>query len=317
MRKIVLLIICFVTLHASAQDTALAKSNDIEIPKKENHPVWIFHSQRVINANTVYMLSKGILDFRIVHNFGDLAGKGGGIKNFYGIDNAQDIRIGFEYGISKRLNAVAARYKGAVQVNKIYEIGLKWLILQQTEGKGHPISLALYANEAIATMTPGTNPENENAISDDFSDRLSNLVQLMLARKFGKHLSLQLNPTFVHRNFALPYDENNLFALGGAMRLHLGGRYSLLFDYFHTFRSQSSIDSFKVRNINFYDAIGVGFEILTEGHVFHLNFTNALDILENRFIPRTTSSWGEGQFRWSFTISRDFDLFWKKKSKKK
>ena len=51
----------------------------------------------------------------------------------------------------------------------------------------------------------------------------------------------------------------------------------------------------------FHDVFGIGVEILTAGHVFHLNFTNARNILENRFLAHTTGSWGEGQFRWGFT----------------
>ena len=105
--------------------------------------------------------------------------------------------------------------------------------------------------------------------------------------------------------------------MGGALRLPVKGKFSLLLDYFHSFRSQESIDSFKTRDIKFYDAIGVGVEFLTAGHVFHLNFTNATELLENRFIPRTTTSWGKGQYRWGFTVSRDFDMLWKKKNRKK
>jgi hypothetical protein len=314
MRSVAVFALCCIALQAMTQENGITKNDSSRTENKEIQPTWIFYSPRLINANTVQPLPRHVLEFKVVHNFGDLAGSGGGLKNFFGLDNAQDIRIGFQYGLSKRVTLAAARYKGEGQVQRMYELGLKWLILQQRDNDpSHPLSLAVYANEVVATMKPGTNPESENAISD-FSDRLSNTFQLMLARKFGR-LSLQVNPTLVHRNFALPYDEKTLFALGGAMRLHLGGRYSLLLDYFHTFRSQSSIDSFKVRNINFYDVLGVGLEILTEGHVFHLNFTNATNILENRFIPRTTSSWGKGQFRWGFTVSRDFHLFLKKRKK--
>ena len=62
-------------------------------------------------------------------------------------------------------------------------------------------------------------------------------------------------------------------------------------------------------DIELYDVFGVGVEILTQGHVFHLNFTNATETLENRFIPKTITSWGKGQYRWAFTISRNFTLF--------
>jgi hypothetical protein len=123
-------------------------------------------------------------------------------------------------------------------------------------------------------------------------------------------VSLQLNPTLVTRNYAISYDQKTFFALGGAIRLPLSARVNLIVDYFAPFRKQAVEDSFRVKNnLRFYNPLGIGFEILTSGHVFHLNFTNATEILENRFIPRTISSWGKGQFRWGFTISRRFSLF--------
>jgi len=90
-------------------------------------------------------------------------------------------------------------------------------------------------------------------------------------------------------------------------------------DYFHPFRSQASKDSLnsplRTNRFKFYDALGAGLEIVTEGHVFHLNFTNCTEILESRFIPRTYTRWGKGQYRWSFTITRNFVVFRDKKSK--
>jgi hypothetical protein len=316
MKTILTLLTCCFVMSAKGQDTTasiLPPRSEVAI-QNEKEPTHLFFSPRLINANTVYMLPKGILQFKVTHHFNDIAGDIGGIKNFFGLDDAVDVRIGFQYGISRKVNLMAARYKGAFPVQKMYELGLKWLVLEQVEHESsRPISLALYGNAVVATMRSGTNPAVENFITE-FSDRLSFMGQLMLAKKFGP-VVLQLNPTLVHRNNALPYDEKTLFALGGATRIHLGGHYSLLLDYFHTFRSQASSDSFRLRDIKFHDVIGVGFEILTEGHVFQLNFTNATDILENRFVPRTVRTWGKGEFRWGFTVARDFDLFFKKKRK--
>lgn len=308
---------CFIVLAASCMAAQLlyAQDSSYRIKQKPAEAVHIFNSPRAINANTVEMLPKGILEFKVVHNFGDIAGDFGGVKNFFGLDNAADVRIGFQYGISKKFSVAAARYKGAGPVQQLYEGALKYLIVQQRENDPtHPLSVALFGNTVISAMKAGNNPESENYFGNDFSKRISHTLQMMIAKNFGG-VSLQLNPTYVHRNFVLPYDEKSLFAMGGVLRVHLGDRYNLLLDYFHTFRNKSSIDSFKTRGIKFYDALGVGFEILTGGHVFHLNFTNATDILENRFLARTITSWGKGEFRWGFTISRDFDLFWKKRNK--
>ena len=110
------------------------------------------------------------------------------------------------------------------------------------------------------------------------------------------------------------------------MLIPISKKIILILDYFHVFHSQASVDSLKLgyntalkqnydnRHKFFYDPIGVGLEIVTEGHIFNLNFTNATSILENRFIPRTTTSWGNGQYRWGFTISRKFVLFRDKKN---
>jgi Membrane bound beta barrel domain (DUF5777) len=46
-----------------------------------------------------------------------------------------------------------------------------------------------------------------------------------------------------------------------------------------------------------------------------LNFTNARNILENRYMVHTGESWGEGEFRWGFALVRNFTVFGKKKGK--
>lgn len=273
--------------------------------------IWIFSSPRLINANTVELLSKGILEFKVTHNFGDIAGDNGGARTFFGLDNATDVRIGFQYGLSKKINLIAARAKGAGLVQQLYELGVKYRVLQQATDNRHPLSATLFANMVISGMKRSQLPDQENSFSN-FSDRMSQTVQLMLARRMGK-VSVQVSPTLVHRNLVPAGDDKTIFAVGGALRLPVKGRFSLLLDYFHSFRSKESVDYFKTQGVRFYDALGAGIEIVTAGHVFHLNFTNATEILENRFIPRTVTSWGKGQFRWGFTISRDFDLLWKKK----
>ncbi|MCG2614442.1 DUF5777 family beta-barrel protein [Terrimonas sp. NA20] len=297
--------------YSNAQDsTAIATP----VPAKDVSYVWLFSSPRLINANTVELIPKHVLEFKVTHNFGDIAGDNGGGKTFFGLDNATDVRIGFQYGLSKRINLIAARAKGAGSVQQLYELGIKYRLMQQAEDAQHPVSVTLFANNVISAMTRSPLSNQENSF-DDFIDRNSQTVQLMIGRRFG-NLSLQLSPTMVNRNFVPSNDDQTMFALGGAFRLPVKGRFSVLVDYFHTFRSQQSKDFYKTQGVNFYDALGVGIELLTAGHVFHLNFTNATEILENRFIPRTVTSWGKGQFRWGFTVSRDFNLFYKKKKRK-
>ncbi len=316
MYKIVWLLVLLIGLKGLSQDSVIVRFDNISTQQKKIEPdyIWIFSSPKLINANTVELLSKGIFEFKVTHNFGDIAGDNGGIKNFFGLDNATDVRIGFQYGLSKRINLIAARSKGAGLVQQLYELGIKYRLMQQANDSKHPLSVTFFAHAVVSTMKASIVAGQENSF-DNFSDRLSQTLQLLIARKFGK-TSLQVSPTLVNRNYVVTGDDKTLFALGGAFRLPVRGRFSVLLDYFHSFRSQSSIDFFKTQDTRFYDAMGVGIELLTEGHVFHLNFTNATEILETRFIPRTVTSWGKGQYRWGFTVSRDFDLLWKKKNRK-
>lgn len=279
------------------------------ILSQDKKPVQLFSSEKAINANTPEVVPKGKMAFKVTHNFGDIAGDNGGARRFFGLDNSSDIRIAFTVGVANRLDLTAARAKGAGLHQQLYELGLKYQLLQQLENDpSRPIAVTLFANNVLTANKASTFPNQDNSF-EDFSDRLSQVLQLIIARKMGK-VSVQLNPTFVNRGYAVSYDKKTMFALGGAVKLPLGGRINLVLDYFHPFRDKASKDAFKANeNITFYDPLGVGFEVLTAGHIFRLNFTNSTEILENRFIPRTITSWGEGQFRWGFTITRNFTLW--------
>lgn len=304
----------------------------------EKKPVMIFNTQKAILANTTEMVGKGKMDFRIAHNFDDIDGHGASmLSRFLGLDNAKDIRIGFHFGLTDNLDVSVARIKGnnvytnnaSGAVGRFYELALKYRFMTQRENDPkHPVSMALFVSNAIssvkASVAPNTNFENSFT---SFSDRMSQTVQLIVARKFGK-VSVVFNPTYVHTNFVVQGDDESMFALGGAVRVPLSHRIAFLVDYFHPFRSSASKKFFATKDdiyappgditvnstpFKFYDPLGIGVEISTAGHVFSLNFSNAVDILENRFIRFTTKSWTKGQYRWCFTISRKFTLWRPKK----
>lgn len=311
MRKIFFILLCIIVISAKSQNEQVI----IKTPKKEaGTATKVFYGQKLINTKSVQVLSKGILEFNVAHSFDDVGGNRGGPKNFFGLDNSTDVRIGFQLGLSDKVNLIFARAKG-YDVRQQYELGLKWQLLKQIDDDPqHPVSLTLYANDVVSAMKAAGISDLQSSF-EDFGDRHSQVIQLLLARKFG-NVSLQFNPLYLHTSLVEPIDQENIFALGGAIRVPLSKKIILLADYFHPFRSSETKDAYESQqSIKFYDPIGVGFEIVTEGHVFHLNFTNAYEILENRFIRRTTRNWGDWEFRWAFNISRNFVLFRDKKNK--
>lgn len=300
MKKILHFSILIISLQLQAQK------------KTEKKAIEIFRSVRTINANTTELVGKGKMDFQVTHNFDDIAGRRGGIRNFFGLDNTTDVRIGFQVGVGKNMDVQVARAKAAGNISRIVELGVKYRFLQQTEDNSTPVSLALFVNNGISTMKASDSPTDENYFQN-LGDRSTQVVELILAKRIGK-VSLQLNPAFLNQGYVVPNDQKTMFALGAAIRFPVSAKFNIIIDYFHPFRNQSSKDFlYNTRGLKFYDPLGIGFEITTSGHVFHLNFTNAREILENRFLPRTISNWGKGEFRWGFNISRKFTLWREKK----
>src|SRR6267154_6132981 len=71
-----------------------------------------FKSTKIINVQTNETNKKRNLDFRVTHLFGNMGSEsGGGVHDLYGLDQSNDIRIAFHYGISDKLMAGVSRAK--------------------------------------------------------------------------------------------------------------------------------------------------------------------------------------------------------------
>ena len=93
-----------------------------------------------------------------------------------------------------------------------------------------------------------------------------------------------------------------IYSLGFAGRIKITKRMAFVFDYFLTF------SEYRDASNNYYNALGVGLEMETGGHVFHINVTNSEGIIENDIIPATQSSWGKGEYKLGFNIARVFSF---------
>ncbi|RAJ04108.1 hypothetical protein LX64_02986 [Chitinophaga skermanii] len=304
-----LLLACVLPSAAFAQDDLSQLFKDTV--NRRQPVLWTFKSTRIINGESTEMLKKHELDFRVSHRFGDFAGSNGGGKTFFGMDNSSDIRIAFEYGVTDDFTVGISRAKGSGNLSQLYEVLGKYRLVQQTQDNHIPVSVAAFGNVVTSAMKSSTT-ESDPSYFGRFSDRMSYTAQVIISRKFGKSLSLAVLPSYVHRNRVEFMDMNNMFAVGVGGRLRLSNRVAFVADYFVPFRSRESKDYFASMGRKYYNSLGVGVEIETGGHVFHLNFTNATATLENQFIPETTSTWLDGQYRWGFNISRRFSMKHKK-----
>ncbi len=263
-----------------------------------------FKDTRVINTHSVETLQKRKLDIRIMHRFGDLFGDSGGWETFYGLENATDVAIGAEYGVTDDFTVGLLRAKGAGPLRQLVNGLAKYRILRQAESEGSPITLTAVGVLSVSTMQKSENPEAINFFQT-FEHRMAYTVQALIARQFSERFSLQIAPGYTHRNLVQFGDQNGIVSLGLASRIQLTKVVGLILDANLPLSGAQSVFE---ENETYAPALGIGLEFDTGGHVFQINLTNATGIMENDYIPYTTSRWSEGEFRLGFTISRLFNL---------
>lgn len=286
MKKIsILFALLFTCSFASyAQDDLLDLLN-AEQGEQTDFTSATFKGQRLINGHTVVTRKTAELEFLISHRFGRI---NSGIKEFFGLD-AANVRFSLEYGLTDRITAGVGRNS----LQKTYDGFIKYNLLRQSTGAVNtPVTITGLSSIAIRTA------DNFDFVEDDFNSKVSYTHQLLIAKKVSEKLSVQLTPSYIHRNKILENQANDIFALGFGGRFKLNKRLAINAEYFY--RLTDELDS------SFNDAIGIGLEIETGGHVFHLNFTNARSMAERAFITETTGDFFNGDIHFGFNISRVF-----------
>ena len=246
-----------------------------------------FKTTRVVNGQSIENVGAGILDFIILHRFGQLSD---GAYNLFGLDQAS-MRLGLDYGITKNWMVGIGRSTFEKQYDAFTKVRL---LSQTTGGKNFPISVS-YAGTVIYKSVKNT----VTTYVPYQSDRLSYAHQLIIARKFGDYFSLQLTPTYFHYNVVATKDLPNDFkSLGIASRLRLSKRVNMTGEYYYRFDKLPG----------YQNSLTMGFDIETGGHVFQLHVTNSTGMTERTFINETTGEWGKGNIRFGFNISRVFTV---------
>jgi hypothetical protein len=292
MKYILCFLVAFATTGSYCQEEDLLKGIADDKPQREK-VFNAFKSSRVIMSHSMEMLRPGVLDFRILHRFGNV---NQGISEFFGLDQAT-IRLGLDYGISSDLTVGIGRGSFKKEIDGF----IKYRAIQQATGpRSVPFSLVVIGGSTLIGA-PWANPARKNY----FSSRLGYYGQAVIGRKFSERITLQLSPTFLHRNFVETVaDPNDLYAAGVGGRIKLSKRVSLNVDYYYVTNQNDARD--------LHNPLSLGLDIETGGHVFQLHFTNAVGMNERVFLTETTNDWGKGDIQFGFNISRAFQLKKKK-----
>lgn len=282
--RILIVFVIFFSLQFSAQD--LLDVLDSETEATQNIVTATFKGTRIVNGHSIENRKKRELEFIIAHRFGRI---NTGFEELFGLDQS-NIRFSFEYGLTDNLTAGIGRSS----FEKTYDGFLKYSLLKQKTGKNSfPFAVSLFGS--IAAKSEKAIPGNERT----FLESLFYVGQILVAKKINSSVSMQLTPTYVHRNLtAIDADPHDIFALGFGTRVKLSKRVSLNAEYYQQFN--------RLKSINSRNSLAFGVDIETGGHVFQIILSNAITMVEKSFITETTGNFFGGDIHLGFNLSRTF-----------
>lgn len=285
MKKIFLtLFLILASLQLSSQD--LLDILELEAPVTENIVSATFKGTRIVNGHSIENRKNKELEFIISHRFGRV---NTGFEELFGLDQA-NIRFALEYGLTDDLTAGLGRSS----FEKTYDGYLKYSLLKQKTGtNAFPFAVSLFGS--IAAKSQKAIAGNERT----FAESLFYVGQVLIAKKVNSSLSIQVTPTYVHRNLAtIAADPHDIFALGFGTRVKLSKRVSLNAEYYQQFQ--------KLTSVNARNSLAFGVDIETGGHVFQIILSNAITMVEKSFITETTGNFFGGDIHLGFNLSRTF-----------
>jgi hypothetical protein len=279
MTKTFFFIFSLISVYAFSQEDLL-KEIDTTVVKKPYSPS--FKALQIVTAQSTKLPAKKEFYLDISHRFGDVSD---GFKNFFGLDNATT-KLGVIYGLTDWMSVNFARHT----YQKTYELGAKYRLVKQENES--PVDIVGYN-----VLDINSELRKDDFPKLEFSDRMVYVSQVLISRRFTENLSLQLTPSYIHRNLIEPtIDSKNLFSTGLGGRYKISKRVSINAEYFYNFEDK-----------NYYkNPFSVGMDIDTGGHVFQLVFSNSQANTESGYISNATGDWLKGHFFFGFNLYRVF-----------
>ncbi|URM35694.1 DUF5777 family beta-barrel protein [Flavobacterium anhuiense] len=280
MKKILVPFCLFLVTLAYSQDDLLKSLDSTQI--EDSYSTATFKALQLVTLQTTKMPAKKEFYFVVSHRFGSVKD---GFDSFFGLDNATT-KLGGIYGVTDWLSISLSRHT----LNKMYEIGLKYRMARQNDN--FPLDIVGYSVADINTFL-----EKDQYPGLEFKHRMTYVQQLLISRKVSEKFSLELVPSFIHKNLYTPeIERDNQFSFGGGGRYKITKRLSINLEYMHNFDKP---DFYK-------NPLSVGLDIETGGHVFQLIFTNSQSMSESGYLTNASGDWGKGDFFFGFNLYRVF-----------
>lgn len=267
------LVFLFLVVGSSANGQDLLDKLNTEFPDNNPFEIATFKTTRLGLGHSTETRKKGALQLSVYFRFWDTPNAQS--QSF--LADETNTRYGLEYAFTDNFTFGF----GYSDFDKITDGFFKYKLLKQKrDSKKHFASITL-----VQTLTQkSTLNANANLYQPSSSSNTYAFAsQVLVARKFNSNLSLQISPTFIHREqSALTNDPNNQFAIGFGGRHKIGKHASVVSEYYYV---ANRIKSFTTHNAFMF---GINWEVSDLMLQFHL--TNARNFAEDTFITQTTNN---------------------------
>lgn len=280
MTKTLLFLSVLASGFVSAQEDLLKDIDTLKTTASTSQPA--FKALQIVTGQSTKLSAKNEWYIIVAHRFGDIST---GFKNFFGLDDAST-KLGVIYGVTDGISVSLSRETNM----KTFEGAVKYKLVKQSEN--FPAEIVGYN-----VMALNTDLDKDNYPHLRFNDRLSYLTQVLISRRFNDKFSLQLTPSYIHKNlYDLAIEDKNQFLAGLGGRYKISKRISINAEYFVNFDDHS-----------FYkNPLSLGMDIETGGHVFQLLFSNSQINSDIGYLSNAVGKWGKGQIFFGFNLYRVF-----------
>ncbi len=270
--------------------------------QEEAEPVWpIFETVTLVDNQTTYVPMKGSMNVEIQHRFSQIKE----ISDIFGIFGSANTRIGLNYAITDKILLGLGTTRSYVQ----QDLGWKYNFLQQMSS-GMPVSMAYYGNVVLDArdskyFAPADQPDEYK-----FVYRISYLHQVIISRKFGEKVGVQVAPTFVYFNAVPEGFRNDNYSLDVGAKFQVLGFHSIILEYDQPLvqpqdvTNESGLVMTEAETI--YPNVSLGVEIGTSTHSFRVFVSNYNAIVKNRSVAFNNRNPLDGDFQFGFNISIRF-----------
>lgn len=266
---------------------------ELNAEQDETNPQLVssFKSSRLVLGPTTVQLGAKELQFRVSHLFGPASD---GLQELFGLDQIYNVDIALDYGLSRGVSVGLAR---SSDFDKTLQSNMKVAILRQTTRGATGFSLSYLGGINVRTR--------DYEIERDFVDRLEYVHQLILSRKFNDKMTLQVSPGWIRLNRVPTISHpNSMLYTSLGISYMLTPSMAVNAEYHYVFSTFD--DDIYERS---KDALSIGVDIETGGHVFQIFISNATRLQPSGYVSQwNNDAFFDGDIHLGFSIMRSFSL---------